>query len=276
MNLSLESRLRALQAVSLFAAGGRRILAAGSGLGPLAALLREVNETILARSLQFEGGDGAMLALDVAGRRVLRVTAAKDVPGAEALLAVPVLSDNHKDDLCRLLQGFCALSPDLQIAAAPVSRSAEGMTVGLPVSRLAEALGVDLNLDEPEPEAEAAALMDVPGGFFERFTAQMGAGLMAWILRRDAAADPAGDTQAGPEEMVEHLQSFLDDELEAVLAQLDRVARTPGDPVCAVVSADLTQGHSLLCLRAEGAVLVGVISGEAAGSVLQAWNAARR
>jgi len=273
LKLSLESRLRALQTGSRFAAGARRILASGAGDSPLLALLCEVNETMLARNLQFESGSGASLAMDVAGRRILRFTATTGVAGNEPCLTAPVLEDTDKDDLCRLLQRFCTTSPELRVLIGPVLRG-EGMTIGIPVARLAEHLS--LNLSAVEVELPPATNPAQAGGFLAQFSAQSGAGLIAWLIHSDAGVAHTGPTQAGPEDMVAHLRGFLDDEHPALMAQLDRVARNPDDPVCLVLAADLQQGHSLLCVRAEGGVLLGVIAGEAAGSVLQAWNAARR
>lgn len=278
MKLPLESRLRALQAESRFASGARRILSGGPEAKPLTALLCEVNETILARNLHIETGNGASLAMDVAGRRILRITSATGVEGSEPCMTAPVLEDAHRDELCRLLQRFCQTSPELQVVTGPMTRDGEGMTVGVPVSRLAEHLSIDLNpaeaeqsnAMEPEPQSDGS------GGFLAKFSVQTGARLIAWLIHSDNDADQTGIMQAGPEDMVLHLRGFLDDERPALMAQLDRVTRGPDQPVCIVLGADLQQGHSLLCVRANGGLLLGVISGEAAGSVLQAWNAARQ
>jgi hypothetical protein len=266
MNLPLHSRLRALQTASRFAPGARRVIAAGAAVSPLAALLREVNETILARTLHFEADGGMALTLEVAGRRVLRLVAATGVEGAAACLALPALEDAHREDLAGLLQAFAQADRDLRVLVSPLGRSGEGMSVGVPVVLLAEWLKIDLN-GEDAPKVPV-------DGFLPKMIAAMGEGLVAWLMRRDGETSAVLE-EAGPEEMVEHLQGFLADEFAALSTQLDQVTLKPEDPVCTVLGSTLLDGHSLLCVRAEGALLLGVIAGDAAGVVLNAWNAAR-
>lgn len=102
------SRLRSLQTPSRHAPGGARVVASLSDPNPAAALLRELNETIMARSLTFESSGGALLTLDVSGRRVLRLIAANGMAGADDLLAADALEDEHKQDLIRLIQTVAA------------------------------------------------------------------------------------------------------------------------------------------------------------------------
>lgn len=254
---------------------------------PLAALLREINETLLGRSLVFSTEAGASLSLDVAGRRVLRVTAASGIAGAEACLGVPALDDANREDLAGVFTTLVAGDATLRVIAAPLGRS-EGLSVGLPVARLADHLGIDLNdeiADAAEAvEGEAEAVESVgdgvdpqvqadpaPPGFLPTFIARMGDGLTAWLIR--AGTEEQG--RSGPEEMVAPLEDFLNDEADALMQQLDRMTQAAGEPVCTVLGNDLVSGHSILCLRAEGAVLLGVVAGDAAGKVLAAWNAAR-
>lgn len=261
MILPLHSRLRALQAASQFAPGARRVIAGPGAASPLAALLREVNETILGRTLHFDVDGGPTLTLEVAGRRVLRLVAATGVEVAPELVAAPALEDAHREDLARLLQGFALPGQEIRVLVSPLGRSGEGMSVGVPVARLADWLKINLNGEDAKP---------VPtDGFLPKMIAAMGEGLVAWLIRGD------GESSAGPDEMVEHLRGFLADEFDALSAQLDQVTLKPEDPVCTVLGAALLEGHSLLCVRAEGALLLGVIAGDAAGAVLNAWNVAR-
>ncbi|WP_431297957.1 hypothetical protein [Tabrizicola sp. BL-A-41-H6] len=280
------ARLRALQAPATFAPGALRVIGGPGMASPLAALLREINETLLGRSLVFSTDAGATLSLDVAGRRVLRVTAASGIAGAEACLGVPALDDANREDLAGVFSALTASGSTLRVIAAPLGRS-EGLSVGLPVARLADHLGIDLNdegADSVEAEAEAEAVESVGDGvepeaeagpetvgFLQAFVAQMGDGLAAWLIR-------SGDEEQGrfgPEEMVAPLEDFLNDEADALMQQLDRLTQAAGEPVCTVLGNDLVSGHSILCLQAEGAVLLGVVAGDAAGQVLAAWNAAR-
>lgn len=278
------SRLQSLQTASRLAPGGARVIAGASTDSALTALLREVNETVLGRSLQFETDGGTSLALDVAGRRVLRLTAVTGLSNAEACLAADALEDEHKDDLIKLLQAFALPRQELRVVSGPMSRDGAGMSVGLPVALIADLLLIELNAlatdPAPEPEPVPAPVQAPPaikappsvaGGYLTAFAAAMGEGMMAWLI----VGGSADGATFGPDEMVSHLSGFLDDEGEALDRQLDQLSDAPEGPVCLVLGAALSEGHSLLVARAEGGVLLGVTEGDATLPVLRAWNAVR-
>ena len=283
--LPIVARLTALQMPARLAPGGARVVAEIGHRNPLAAILREVNETVLARSLTFESGSGSSLTLEVAGRRVLRLTGATGLAGAEPCLAAPVLEDEHKDTLIKLLQALAAPRSEVRVMSGPPGRGSDGVSVGLPVALLADLCLIELNetgeAEEPEPVAEPPvpapareveiAIEAGDEAFLLRFATRMGPTLTAWLIdggSRDGKSD-------GPEEMVSHLRDFLDDESESIMRQLDLVSMVPAGPVCIVLGAALSEGHSILCTRAEGGILLGVIEGDATQSLLTAWNAAR-
>ncbi|AZL59213.1 hypothetical protein EI545_10390 [Tabrizicola piscis] len=310
--LPIIARLHALQTAARIAPGGARVIAAISDANPLAALLCEVNETVLGRTLTFESSGGSSLSLEVSGRRVLRVTAANGLPGAENTLADAVLDDDHKDELIKLMQAVAVPRQELRVWALPMTREVDGVSVGLPVALLADLLLIDLNPlegstpadpvvrtipaddpanpptrrtkaappePEPEPEAESPAPpvqppADMPAGgsFLGTLARAIGPELMAWLV---VGGEDDGATD-GPEEMVSHLQGFLDDEGEALNQQLDQVATQPQGPVCIVLGASLIEGHSILCARMKDGILLGVIDGDATGTVLRGWASALR
>ena len=258
------------------------MIADSASTGQLTALLREVNETVLGRSLQFESGSGASLSLDVAGRRVLRLTASSGLGNADACLAAVALEDEQKDDLIKLIQALAAPRQDLRVISGPMSRGGEGMSVGLPVALLADLLLIELNgVDAgPTPETDAAPLPQTPqpvsppattGHFLTAFAAAMGDGMVAWLIV-GGANDGA---TFGPDDMVAHLSGFLADEGTALARQLDQVSDAPQGPVCLLLGAALSEGHSILVVRAEGGVLLGVTEGDATTLLLHAWNAVR-
>jgi hypothetical protein len=241
---SLAPRLLALQTASRFAPGGPRILTAPGEVNPLRALLAEIEETLLARTLRFETDAGARLELEVAGRRLLRLAAASGVTGAETCLAAPALDDSHLADLVRVLSAFARPGCALNVVVSPLDRAGDGVSVGLPVARLLDALSIDAAAaanPAPEPMPEPAS----SGDLLHRMIDRMGPSLVAWILHSPNRADQRG----GPEEMVQPLGRFLDEEFAAL---------------------------NLMCLRADGAVLVGIIKGDATSPVLAAWTAASR
>jgi hypothetical protein len=293
--LPIAARLRSLQAASRFAPGGGRIIADVGDRNPLAHLLRATNETMLGRSLQFDSDSGASLTLDVAGRRVLRLTAAIGLPGADSCLGVEVLEDEHKDDLIKLLQAIAAPRHQLRVTSGPIGRGGEEVSVGLPVALLADLVLIDLNeigsedpeQDEPqivepepkEPEPSAPVLAEFDeelitetgsGASLADFAQGFGPELLAWLI----VGGGSDGMSSGPDEMVSHLKGFLDDEHDSLDRQLDLLATAPGSPVCVMLGASLIEGHSIVCVRVQPGLLLGVIEGDGTRAALHAWRRA--
>ena len=275
--LPIVARLRSLQAAVRFAAGGARVIAEADDRNPVAQLLRAANETMLGRSLQFDSAAGPSLTLDVAGRRVLRVTAALGLAGAENCHGVEVLEDEHKDELIKLVQAVAAPRYELRVTSGPIGRGGEEVSVGLPVALLADLVLIDLNdlaaddpVEEEMPPLEPAPAR-VSGAALDagltRFAEAVGPELLAWLV---VGGEDDGRA-SGPDEMVSHLQGFLADEREAVEHQLDMLAAEPGAPICVMLGATLIEGHSILVARL-GGLLLGVVEGEGTGTALAAWR----
>lgn len=280
------SRLRSLQAPSRFASGGARVIATADDRNPLAQLLRAINETMLSRSLQFDSTGGPSLTLDVSGRRVLRLTTAIGLANADHCLAAEVLEDEHKDDLIKLLQAVARTGFELRLTVGPIARGGEQVSVGLPVALLADLMLVDLNdanpaaiqptIDEPAvqvpaptapiapPVAAPSSSSGGPAAFAEAF----GPELVAWLV----VGDQDGGKSSGPEEMISHLQAFLEEERGALDHQLDLLSERPGDPACIILGATLVEGHCILCARLDADMLIGVVEGDGTGAALRAWR----
>jgi hypothetical protein len=294
----IVTRLAALQAAALVAPDGARLIAPVSHPSPLTALLREANETILSRALRFQSSNGTSLTLEVAGRRVLRLTEATGLDGAETCLAAPALEDEHKDDLIRLMQAIAIPMAELRVTSLPSAQGSDGLSVGLPVALLADLVLVDLNdvpvvpgadlaptgrrpISRPLPEAEpvrpapqAPVEPAAPPGAtrsLARLARAMGPALVAWLIR---GGDEDG-AREGPDEMVSHLEGFLEEEAEAVRRQMDLVSNHPGSAICSVLGATLVEGHSVICARSGEGLLLGVIEGDATQALLAAWAEAR-
>jgi hypothetical protein len=272
--LPIAARLHSLRTTARFASGGERVIAEARDRYPLTHMLRAANETVLGRSLQFVSDGGPSLTLDVAGRRILRVSAADGLPGAESCLAAEALEDEHKDDLIKLLQAVAAPRQELRVRSGPIGRGSESVSVGLPVALLADLLLIELNeaglakaVDADEPTASAG---EATGGRLGHFVHGIGSTLMAWLV---AGGEDDGRSE-GPEEMVLHLQGFLGDEIAALSHQLDLVSNLPGSPTCLMLGAALTEGHSIVCARDGEGMFLGLIDGDGTATVLKAWNAA--
>jgi hypothetical protein len=280
--IPIIARLRSLETPVHIVGGSARLIADTSNPSPLTMLLREVNETILGRALRFETSGGTSLTLEAAGRRVLRLSDATGMPGAESCLAVDVLEDEQKDDLIKLMQAFAAPRQELRVTISARGVAGEGVSVGLPVALLADLLLIDLNdpdepggtetLPPPEPEAEivtfnrADAAHAAPRNL-ARFVQALGPILMASVIR----GGEADGTAEGPEEMVGHLQGFLDDEADALQRQLDLVSDRPGGSACLVLGGAPIEGQGVLCARSGDAILLALWEGSPAQSLIRAW-----
>jgi len=275
--IPIVARLQALQTASHVVSGRMRTIAEGSDRQPLAALLREVNETVLGRTLAFASGAGPQVTLEVAGRRVLRLVAAEGIAGADACLAAHTLDDGHKDDLIRILQAVTPRGHPVSVGSHPIGRGGDEVSVGLPVALLADLLLIDLDALPGSAGSTPASLpdnqaLDMPltGAMLQRFALQFGPSLMAWLI---IGGDDDG-AFAGPDEMVSHLGGFLDNEGAALSAQLDRLATHPGGAVSLMLGASLLEGHGTLCARQGGGLLLGLLEGETAQLLPRAWATA--
>jgi hypothetical protein len=278
--IPILARLRALRTPARVAADGARVIAEAGASHPLTALLREVNETILGRALRFDSG-GASLTLEASGRRVLRVTDATGLPGAEGCLAAGVLEDEQKDDLIKLMQALAVPHQELRVSISAREVAGEGVSVGLPVALLADLLLADLNdpagqseaasLPEPVAQPDLAASAPVPKTRdLARFADAMGPALVAWVIR---GGDPDG-AKGGVEEMVSHLAGFLEEEAEALHLQLDLVSGQSGGQACIVLGTAMADGQGVLCARSGDSVLLSLFDGSPVESLLDAWSSA--
>lgn len=280
--IPIVARLLALQTPAEIAADGARVIARAGSSNSLTALLPEVNETILGRALRFEGSGGARLTLEASGRRVLRVTEALGLQGAETCLAVDVLEDEQKDDLIKLMQELTTPRQELRVTISARGVAGEGVSVGLPVALLADLLLVDLNdpaVSDSDETVEAAEIAPIAatgatilaGISLARFVQSLSPTLMAWVIR-GGEADGSTD---GAEEMVTHLQDFLADEAEALQRQLDLVAGQPGGPAYMVLGTAMVDGQGVLCARSADAILLALFEGNPTQSLTRAWAEAR-
>jgi hypothetical protein len=279
--IPIVARLRALQTPAQFSRDGARVIADASTKSPLTALLREVNETILGRALRFDGTGGTSLTLEASGRRVLRVPDARGLPGAEACLAVDVLEDEQKDDLIKLMQALATPRQELRVTISARGVAGEGVSVGLPVALLADLMLIELNDPKGEEGTEVPAAPETPnaaepealpaGINLVRFAQALGPTLMAWVIR---GGEGDGSTD-GPDEMVTHLQGFLDEDLYGLQRQLDLMSGQPGGPACAIVGTAVIEGQGVLCARSEDAMLLALFDGSPAHVLIRAWAEAR-
>ena len=137
---ALSTKLAALAAEDdVFADGGARVISQDGKPAPLEALLQEVDNTVLERTLVFGIGDVA-LSIVVAGRRLRGIVEVDgDLPGIEAVVG-EVLSRDEPDTLEAVgvqLAELCAAAPRITVRSTPVRPIGNSGDAGVSATGLA-------------------------------------------------------------------------------------------------------------------------------------------
>lgn len=186
----IERKLTRLAAAPGPAMAEGRLVASGPGL--LAALLNELDETVLARRLGFTTDTGQRLYCDVYGRRLLALrpplpASAAGVPGAEALIDTPLgaLDDDGMARLRALFEAFLAGASRLYAISADLPEERNPAVLGTAASTLAAAW--ELTLDAEPPAGP-------PLDLFQSAVAPLA---LAWLRVADRTADKWGGAPDG-------------------------------------------------------------------------------
>ncbi|PWE31392.1 hypothetical protein DDZ14_12825 [Maritimibacter sp. 55A14] len=241
------------------AASGRRDLA---GEGPqelLAAILREIDDTLLGRELDFHNDRGEMLGLDVSGRRLLRVRAVAPETLQETFsehLDQPIseLRDPAAVALRELLQVFLDGVRTVTVEPRKLSRRPRESQLGCSADALATAWDASLIGEDPAP-----ALPDGPVG---TFLASAGDLALAWIaLSGEEIAGRGGDGNHA----------------ERLAALAEGGFALPGKPRgdgCILLSGNDETGASLLYGAAGEARVALIFPSENLARITALWQAA--
>jgi hypothetical protein len=211
----------------------RRILAqaAAAGLAPpgpqqtksrdeaLAVILDRIDGCVLGRRLWVAVNGNARIALDVSGRRLLRMSA----PQGGAFPAAPGLADRplsgtdaaHASDSAAILAALCADCRDISIRSAPLPDTALAAGGGIGAERLRGALGLPERSDTGSQGDALSALVGIPSGcILADCTADAG-----WRVRPGQRIPPA-DALAAMDACLarpEALAALLDEETALAL-----------------------------------------------------------
>src|SRR5690606_8925710 len=121
---------------------GREIASGGDAEARLAALLTEIDETMLPRRLRFQTDIGATLSADGYGRRLLSLPPPAPQglsAGHTALVGQPLhtLPEDSLSDLRALLLAFLAPASRLSVAHAPLPQPRDPAALGVAAETLA-------------------------------------------------------------------------------------------------------------------------------------------
>jgi hypothetical protein len=199
--------------------------------GQWAALLHEIDQTILPRRLVFDGGGGASLTLDVADRHVLGVVAVSglphDPPGFS--LVGQVLAEPTEAEVAQLRRLLIAFVTD-------------HLSLGVRSTRGIAASGVDIRGVSVNRLRQIGVHTAVAEGLLERFMTRLAARPTAFL--RTGAGGVAQSFGA-----IDHLQE---------LAQnlTDAVGDSAADAADQMIILSTDDDTALLFARAEGAELL--------------------
>ena len=256
---SINSRLDALRGKSVFNQNNYRIISSSKPKDNASNLLGEIDETILARRLNFKTGSGAWLRLDVVARRVLRI-ASVDSPdskiAASPLIGKPLSETEHLEEFSQLVLDFADGADEISVVSTALDYVSGSDLVGLPVSRIFKQILIENN----QPAS------GMPNGS-PAHNVLTQADVTDWlIVQGQDAGQSSGDSA-----VVATLQQMVDDDVSGIESYLDRLVSAPGDAVCAVIGDMSDNGKSALCLRVGDQLAFAVAPAGSIQSLMQAW-----
>jgi len=225
-----------------------RLVDPGADGTSLAAILREVDETVLPRRLVFRRGDG-VLTVVASNRRLISVDTAEG-PGAGVAADILGVVLN-RPDVAMLGQLRAALSASLpgtapiRVLSLPPTERIADFASGTTAAALALAWGVDLSPaagDLADPPAPAPHPAPAPGTPLDGFLARVGETARAW-LRLDAGSVVGN---GGERDLVARLEAFagsdamadLDTAADPATRRFVAIGRAPDDGDCLLLVGD--------------------------------------
>lgn len=246
----LQDKLEKLGAPLGALGDGGRMLVPAAGSDFAAAILQEIDETILARRLAFVDDADMTMALEVKNRRVLRVCALPEhgaLKTHRGLLDQPLPETGQSPALVAMIRDFVAETKSLHVAAASLTRHIDADEIGCSAQSLAVAMGLSLYGDTGGGASEPPVQL-VPR------CQEMS---LAWLSisvdgARQSFGDPAG---------VERLLVLSKSNLNKFNNVLDGVIDLKDGWRCLVLAAATDQALSILVLETGREKLFCLITG---------------
>ncbi|MGB8621588.1 MAG: hypothetical protein WCD16_02105 [Paracoccaceae bacterium] len=185
----LKEKLDRLGGATDVAAGRSRTLSAADPDGLIAAILREIDDTMLGRELDFRNERGELIGLDVSGRRLLRVRAVSpDALGSRfgGYIDVPVSDPGDKAvrSLLDVLKVFADGTRTISVEPRKLSRRPKNSETGCAAEGLSAAWSLALS----------SSVNAAPGDPIEAFLVSCKDLATSWIMiDGDKTADLHGD-----------------------------------------------------------------------------------
>ncbi len=253
-------RLKSLGQKSRFNRNNARIIASGNPGENVKALLQEINETILARALEFQTDTGAKLGLDVIGRRVLHITALQ-MPneGETSPLIGELLSEgDHLEQFIQTISLFAKDANEVSVIASMPDQAFDTSAVGLQAGHLLKNIPASNEVKEPaikDASAAIAILTGIPG-------------ITEWLI---AKGDDAG-VNSGDSKTITELEKVAENTAETLDHYLDQFTANPMEPVATVVGTLSDNYDSILCFRINNQLGLAVAPSDSIPSIIDTWR----
>ncbi|MEL6167787.1 MAG: hypothetical protein AAFR35_03800 [Pseudomonadota bacterium] len=257
-DLPLDGLLTKLASAGL-SGPGPRIIARLGGADPLAAILSEIDETVLPRTLDFSTDAGRRVHCDVVGRRLLKVSdivSPSPLPGQAALLGADLDASQGDagDRLRAMFLGAMQGADILSVEAHMLGRDVAPGEVGISAALLADMWGFAL---DPDPPTDAAAVL---GGFLSAIEQNVQAGIWMHGEEADSFGEEATLARLGPPVDLDAAAG------ELVAARIDPLEPAP------LLATRMSGGDVRVIARFGDQVLVLLVNADAEADIAQHWR----
>jgi hypothetical protein len=244
-------------------AEGRELAPGGEAGGDLlAAVLTEVDETILARRLNFHTDTGTRFACEAYGRRLLSLVQPLPDEVTGAALSGRPLDGLEEEEIALLRRVFEELldgATRLTVIADPLPEARDPALLGMAAARLAETWGLELGGGlPPDPAAALDRILDA-----------CASAAVAWMRLDENATAAEGGSEAG----LAKLSTFASAGLDAFRAR----ERTEGtEPRCVVLGRQDAGGALLVVAEAAGQTVLMLLQPAELKHMTAAWRSVFR
>ncbi|MEL6682716.1 MAG: hypothetical protein AAFQ09_08725 [Pseudomonadota bacterium] len=248
---ALTDKLAALSSEDEVFVSGARVIAQDGGSVGLAAILREIDVTVLERTLVFTIGD-ATASLIVAGRRLKGILA---LSGQEDPSIGQALSRDEPETLeaaGSLLSALCDKATRVMVRSEPIQPFGKGGDAGISASSLAEFWSVDLNARPLPPVA--------------RFVAAHGSKLSGYLLiEGNDVTETVGDADA--------LRLIWDEQVLALRKNQKAIVKTQSGAQMLCFDGPMGEGTAIAIAMAGDDACICAFSSDQITALTASWQA---